>query len=280
MNTSDTKPPKPATLVDIGANLTNSRFARDTVEVLQRARDAGVEACLVTGTSLVGSIEAVALCHQLNEAFPGMLYATAGVHPHDASQCTAATIAGLASLIGDNRDVVVAVGETGLDFNRNFSTPQQQTSAFERQLELAMETGLPLFLHERDATSEQLRILSSAGSALPPGVAHCFTGERSAMEAYLELGLHIGITGWICDERRGQALQELVNEIPEHRLLVETDAPYLTPRTLRPRPKGGRNEPGFLPEVVATIAHCRSSDPGHIARVTTENARRLFKLRA
>jgi TatD DNase family protein len=173
---------------------------------------------------------------------------------------------------------VVAIGETGLDFNRNFSPPDRQIVSFEQHLELACRLKMPLFLHERDAHSTQLEILKPWESRVT-GVIHCFTGSLTALTNYLDMGFYVGITGWVCDERRGADLQSIIRHIPLDRLLVETDAPYLLPRTLRPRPKDGRNEPAFLPEVVQGIAAHTAYSYEEIARATTENAATLFGLR-
>jgi len=265
-------------LVDIGVNLTNKRFAADCRETLIRAQTAGVNRCIVTGTSLESSQAAIALCRHYNAEFPGMLSATVGVHPHEASTLDAAMFLELSRLVTENPGIVVAVGETGLDFNRNFSPPAAQISAFEKQLQLACDTAMPLFLHERDAHNAQMDILKTFAGALPNAVIHCFTGDRASLLNYLESGFYIGITGWICDERRGQELRDIVHEIPLDRLLVETDAPYLLPRSLKHKPAGNRNEPAFLPEVVATIAACREQSAGEIASASTANAHRLFHL--
>lgn len=265
-------------LTDIGVNLTNKRFADDCPEVLKRARAAGVSRCIITGTSLGASETAIRLCGRYRDEFPNMLFATAGVHPHEASTLNGETLGKIRRLAKENPGTVVAIGETGLDFFRNFSPPEVQIAAFEAQIELAADLNLPLFLHERDAHEDQFAILKGFGRDLPKGVIHCFTGDRKALEDYLELGLHIGITGWICDERRGRELQNLAADIPLDRVLVETDAPYLTPRSLNPRPANNRNEPAFLSEVVTTLAACRNESPGELARQTTGNAIRLFEL--
>lgn len=269
---------KTDSLVDIGVNLTNSRFTSDCRQVLERAMAAGVGKCIVTGTSLNSSIAAIELCQHYRSAFPGMLYATAGIHPHEASTLTEESLGQLGELARTNPGIVVAIGETGLDFNRNFSTPEAQIRAFEKQLQLACEIQLPLFLHERDAHATQIDILRSFGKDLPPAVIHCFTGNGECLRHYLELGFYIGITGWICDERRGVELQQLVREVPLNRLLVETDSPYLLPRSLRPKPGNNRNEPAFLTEIVATIARCREQPAAELAAATTANAGRLFRL--
>jgi len=266
-------------LVDIGVNLTNNRFAVDRIQVLARARDACVASCLITGTSLEDSEQAAALCRELSDAFPGMLYCTAGVHPHEATTFTDTTYDALRTLIDQNPNTVVAVGETGLDFNRNFSPRREQISAFERQIQLAIDCQLPLFLHERDAHAVQYEILKSVGSALPPGVIHCFTGNLEALFHYLDMGFYIGITGWICDERRGSELQSLVTQIPQERLLIETDAPYLLPRTLRHRPANSRNEPAYLTEIANVLARCRNEPVAEVIGASSENAKRLFRLK-
>jgi TatD DNase family protein len=170
------------------------------------------------------------------------------------------------------------VGETGLDFNRNFSPADAQQRVFEQHLELAAATGKPLFLHQRDAHETFLPLLSKYRPKVSGGVVHCFTDTETALRDYLELDMYIGITGWVCDERRGKDLQEIVSLIPDDRLLIETDAPYLLPRSLRPKPKSRRNVPAYLPEVLRTLAHCRDQQVEELALRTTENARRLFAL--
>ena len=260
------------TLADIGANLTHSSFGEDLDAVLSRAREAGVDTIVVTGTSVEESRRAVALA----EAHPQMLHATAGAHPHHARECNEETIPALRALASHPR--VVALGECGLDFNRNYSPHPDQERWFEAQLELAIEIGKPLFLHSRDAHPRFAEILHARRDRLPRAVAHCFTGARDELRAYLDLGLHIGITGWICDERRGAHLLELVREIPGDRLLVETDSPYLTPRDLRPQPRARRNEPAFLPHIVRTVARALNRPAEEVGDQTARNAREFFAL--
>lgn len=258
-------------LIDIGVNLTDKRFRPDRGAVLERARAAGVEALIVTGTRLAVSEAALSLAAER----PG-LYATAGVHPHDAKTWTDATADALRGLLERG---AVAVGECGLDYNRDFSPRPQQRHAFAAQLALAVEAKRPVFLHARDAHADFAAIYAEHA---PPagGVLHCFTGGPAEAEACLELGLHLGVTGWICDERRGGALREAITRIPLDRLLLETDAPYLAPRDLRPKPKGGRNEPAFLPHIAAAVARLRGEPVEALAAATTANARRLFGLAA
>jgi TatD DNase family protein len=257
-------------LIDIGANLTHPAFREDLPAVLGRARQAGVGAIVVTGTSVLESRRAL----ELSEAHPEAAYATAGVHPHHARECDAGTIPALRELARHPR--VVAIGECGLDFNRNYSPHPDQEKCFLAQLELAIEMKKPLFLHSRDAYPRFPEILRQY--KLPNAVAHCFTGEKAELHSYLDLGLHIGITGWICDERRGAHLRELVREVPAGRLLLETDSPYLTPRDMRPQPKARRNEPSFLPHVLRAVARALGRPAEELAAETTDNARRFFGL--
>ena len=249
-------------LVDIGANLTHPAFAADLGEVLVRARQAGVETIIATGTTVEESRQASTL---------GLPF-TAGVHPHHARDCGPETIAELKAISENPR--CVAVGECGLDFNRNYSPHPDQEKWFVAQIELAKKIGKPLFLHSRDAHPRFAEILGHHG--VRHAVAHCFTGGRDELKAYLDLGLHIGITGWICDERRGKHLLELVREIPEDRLLLETDAPYLTPRDLRPQPRARRNEPAFLPHILGAVARACGRPAEEVAARTAANAADLF----
>ncbi len=259
-------------LIDIGVNLTNDRFRHDLDNVLARAAAVGVTRMVATGTSITGSAAALALA----AAHPNTLNATAGVHPHDARHWDAASIDRLTELLDDPR--AVAVGETGLDFNRDFSPRPDQERAFEAQLELAAALNLPVFLHERDAHHRLMAILGRYRPRLPGAVVHCFTGTGQELDAYLDLDLHIGITGWICDERRGQHLLDLLPQIPPQRLMLETDAPFLLPRTLRPKPKGGRNEPAFLPHILTAMADRLGIATEQLAQATTATARRFFGL--
>ncbi|MCC5888100.1 MAG: TatD family hydrolase [Gammaproteobacteria bacterium] len=261
-----------ADLVDIGVNLTASQFDQDLPSVLERARAAGVVRQLVTGTDLPHSHSALALA----AAHPGELFATAGVHPHAAAAVPAHWRQELGDLLADPE--VRAAGETGLDFNRDYSPRPDQEAVFIAQLELAAEHRKPVFLHERDTEGRFFDLLAPLADDLTGGVLHCFTGSERDLDRALTAGLHIGITGWICDERRGGTLAALAPRIPAERLMIETDAPWLLPRTIRPRQKSRRNEPGLLPWVLAALAACRDEDPMELARTTTANACRLFGL--
>lgn len=259
-------------LIDIGANLTHDSFDDDRNEVVDRAVDAGVTMMILTGSSEQGSRDAA----ELADSRPDTFRATAGVHPHHASDYSEPVHSVLRDLT--SRDSVVAVGECGLDYFRNFSPVEAQRSAFESQLLLASEAELPVFLHQRDAHDDFVGILEPALSGIPRAVAHCFTGNADALHRYLDLGLYIGVTGWVCDERRGRDLQNLVREIPLDRLMIETDAPYLLPRSLSPRPRTRRNEPMYLTEVLRVVAAAMGHSEQTVAAATTANARTFFGL--
>ena len=262
-------------LIDIGINLTHDSFDADRDAVIERARGAGVTTLTVTGATLASSLQAADLAATHGSA--GVrLYATAGVHPHHAAELHAEDQATLQALL--LRPEVVAVGECGLDYHRDFSPRDAQRRAFAWQLQWGRECAKPLFLHQRDAHADFVSLLREHCGAGVRGVAHCFTAGEEELEAYLELGLHIGITGWICDERRGQHLRELVRRIPRGRLLLETDGPYLLPRDLKPSPASRRNEPLWLPHIAATVAACRGETPEDCAAHTTAAARALFSV--
>lgn len=258
-------------LVDIGANLTHDSFQCDLDDVLGRARDAGVAQLVVTGASAEGSEQA----WQLAERYP-QLFATCGIHPHHARETSCEAMARFREIA--LKEKVMAIGETGLDFFRDFSPRPAQVTSFEQHIELAVDTGLPMFLHERDAHPAFVEILAAHRDRLSRLVVHCFTGQKDALHACLDLDCHIGVTGWICDERRGEHLLTLVRDIPRDRLMLETDAPYLMPRTLRPKPSTRRNEPMHLTAVCETVAACLGLPYAEVARLTTENARRFFGL--
>jgi TatD DNase family protein len=259
-------------LIDIGVNLTHESFHHDLADVLHRASRAGVHRMVVTGTSVAATREALAL----HAGYPDRLYATAGLHPHHAGDFDAGVRDWLRELA--LQPGIVAVGECGLDYFRNFAPREAQLAAFAAQLELAVELQLPVFLHQRDAHADFMAVLGDYLPRLRGGVAHCFTGQASELDDCLAAGLHIGITGWICDERRGRHLLPLMARIPGERLMIETDAPYLLPRSLKPRPDTRRNEPAFLAEVAATIAAAREESLASLAASSTAAAVRLFGL--
>lgn len=263
--------------IDIGVNLTNKQFSSDTNEVLAKAHRNGVDTIIITGTHLAASKRAIEIIAE-QKASDIMLYSTAGIHPHDASSWTKETHQALKSLIIENPQQIVAVGETGLDFNRNYSTPQQQEIAFEAQLELASELDLPLFLHQRDAHERFFSMIKTHRDDLSNIVVHCFTDTKKALFDYLDIDCHIGITGWVCDERRGKPLLDIVPNIPLTRLMVETDAPYLLPRNLSEPPKNRRNEPQWLPHIGATLAKQYDMDLDALAAAVLKTTNEFFRL--
>ena len=262
----------PCELIDIGLNLTHESFAHDLPDVLRRAHLAGVSRMIITGTTIAATREAIALAR----TDPHRLYATAGLHPHHASDFSAGLRDELRELAAD--PAVVAIGECGLDYYRNYSPREAQIAAFRGLLELAVETGKPVFLHQRDAHADFMAILREFRGSITDAVAHCFTGTRRELDDCLALDLAIGITGWICDERRGLHLLQMMGAIPAERLMVETDAPYLLPRTLKPKPSNRRNEPAFLPEVARAVAQARGESLEQLAAASTAAAARFFRL--
>lgn len=257
--------------IDIGANLTHKSFRADLEAVQERAIEAGVCRIIVTGTSLRASESALRLAERSSR-----LFATAGVHPHEASRWFGDSADRQRELA--QRGSVVAIGECGLDYNRDFSSRVDQRRAFGEQLALAAELQLPLFLHERDAHQDFIAMLHEVRDKVPRAVVHCFTGSRQNLRAYLDLDLHIGLTGWICDERRGMHLREAVADIPADRLMIETDSPFILPRTIRPRPRSRRNEPAYLPHVAAMIAKCVGKQLTQVAAETSRTAVEFFAL--
>jgi TatD DNase family protein len=258
-------------IIDIGVNLMHRSFHQDREQVVERAAAKGVSPLIITGTSLRNSVEAA----RYAGIYPGKLYATVGVHPHDAKNCNEDTIAKLKELAVLPQ--VAAIGECGLDYNRDFSPRDVQRKWFREQVNLAVELDMPLFLHEREAALDFKAILKE--QAIPKAVVHCFTGTQAELIAYLEMGLYIGITGWICDDRRGKHLKELVKLIPLDRLMIETDAPFLTPRDLKEKPVDGRNEPVYLPHILDAVARCIGQSVEEVAKATTATAEAFFNLK-
>ncbi len=252
---------------DSGVNLYSTQFDTDRAAVLLRAAQAGVTRLVLIGSNIAESQRNLLLCAQQ----PGCK-TTAGVHPHQAAGTEPDWLAQLQQLL--HAPQVAAVGECGLDFNRDFSPRAVQQQVFAEQLQLAKHTAKPVYLHERDAFDTQLAMLRE--QQIHHGVAHCFTGDTAQLQAYLDLGLYIGITGWICDERRGQALQQAVTYIPPDRLLLETDAPYLLPRTISPKPASRRNEPALLPAIAAKVARLRGCSLAELATHCWHNSQLLF----
>lgn len=253
---------------DAGVNLLDPRLNDEST--LHAAIEAGVDKlCIIT--SQPSEWEAAKRWY---ERFPEHVCYTVGVHPHCAKLVEDAHWAQLRQAA--ESDGVVAIGECGLDFNRNFSPQPIQIQVFEKQLALAGELGLPVYLHERDAFEQQVACLAAVSDKLAGGIAHCFTGTPEQMHTYLEMGLYIGVTGWVCDPKRGDALREAVTTLPLERLVLETDAPYLFPKTLRPRKKD--NLPAYLPHIGQELANLLQISATTLSQVSYANTGKLFKL--
>jgi TatD DNase family protein len=256
-------------LIDIGVNFHSTQLKGLAPELISRAAAVGVTRILATGTSLGSSQSAFALAH----AHP-RVWATAGVHPHTASEFTVATGERLTKMWADER--VVAVGECGLDYNRMFSPKDAQRDAFEAHVRAGVKYDKPLFLHCRDAFDDFHAMLRDASRAGAHGVVHCFTGSAAEAEAYLELGFDLGITGWITDLVRGAELRDALRVIPLDRLHLETDAPYLRPKNAgKTRPY---NEPALLPFVARMVAELKGVDVAEVGAAASANSARLFRL--
>jgi TatD DNase family protein len=259
-------------LFDIAVNASNKQLINDFDAILARSLQAGVDKWLMVGCDVDESHEVLKLCQTSNKA--KHLFCTAGVHPHNAKSVSNDYIDQL-TLLHQNSQVV-AVGECGLDFNRDFSPREQQQKVFEQQLMLACQLGKPVYMHERDAAQRFIDIVSPYADKFTNGVVHCFTGDQQTLKAYLDLGLYIGITGWVCDERRGKDLQQLLKYIPLERLMLETDSPFLLPRSLKSKPKSRRNEPAYLPHIAQTVATLLAIDVQHLMTTTYQNSCRFF----
>ena len=259
-------------LVDIGLNLMHSSFKKDRVEIIEEAKKVGVNQFIITGTNVHSSQMAA----EYASKYPGTLFSTSGVHPHDAKTCNGHTMFELEKI--SKNDCVVAIGECGLDYNRNYSPQDVQRKWFEEQVKLADELDMPLFLHEREAHEDLVKILSKYPDMCEKACVHCFTGTKEEAEKYLELGCSIGVTGWICDERRGQSLQEAVTVIPPEKMMIETDAPFLIPRNFPKKPKSNKNKPEYVPHILNTIAEYKGMDSGELGKKVSETTRKFFNI--
>ena len=258
--------------MDIAVNLIGSSLEKDIQRVVEDAAAQSVSSMVVIGSHIQESEQAIDLCEQ----FPRQLYCTAGVHPHHASEWQTDSAELLRKLTLSPS--VIAVGECGLDYNRDFSPRDMQRKAFAEQLALAVELKMPVLMHERDAHDDFLAILKEYRSELPAALLHCFTGNKQSLDAYIELDIYLGVTGWVCDERRGQELALLVPYIPNDRILIETDSPYLLPRSMRPKPKSSKNEPKYLPYIAQYVADLRQQEVNEFAAISYRNSRRFFGL--
>ncbi|MCG6939098.1 MAG: TatD family hydrolase [Gammaproteobacteria bacterium] len=257
--------------IDIGVNLTASSFRNDVPQTIDRAQQAGVDSLIITGTNIQHSEKAIVLTQQ----FESICFSTVGLHPHHASDYCSELGSELRDMLSHKS--AVAVGECGLDFNRNYSPRKDQIKAFEAQLEIAIEIQKPVFLHQRDAHEDVVAILKGCRRELKQVVAHCFTGTIEELNDYLALDIYVGLTGWICDERRGKSLQQAVKHVPLDRVMLETDAPYLLPRDLQQKPvEKNRNEPCFLPHIARSVAKYMTLQEKQLAKAAYENSCDFF----
>lgn len=263
---------------DSGVNLLDERF--NIEEVLVNAKRANVEDILIISSDVEESLKAQKCASHYNTLSSGAdfknvelpeLHYTAGIHPHYADQCTEQDLNALIKMCADN--AFFAIGECGLDFNRNFSSPDKQLFVFEQQLKIAVKHGLGVYLHERDAFDQQTAILRKYIHALPFAIAHCFTGTREQLDSYLSLGCYIGITGWLCDDKKAEALQSAVKGLPLERLLLETDAPYLFPKNVRPRKRN--NEPKHICAIADKLSELTAFSVSEIELAAFNNAKKL-----
>ena len=253
-------------MIDICCNLTHATLNSQLPDVLERARHAGVQVMVVPGSDVEDSAVALKLAQQ----HTNVLWANVGVHPHHAERWNDSSYTTLKRLAADVK--VIAIGETGLDYYRNLSAPATQCFVFEKQIELAIDTGLPLFMHQRNAHKDFVEILRPYRKHLSNAVVHCFTGDQSMLDDYTAMDLYIGVTGWICDERRAEDLRTAVVNIPNSRLLLETDAPYLIPRTLGKHFYSKPNEPSFLPHIAQHVAQRRNIGVNDLITQTVNNS--------
>lgn len=259
-------------MIDIGVNFINKRMAGKQSSIINKAKEVGVTNIICTGTTLQNSIKSA----ELVEKNKGYLYTTAGVHPHYASEWSdkhRETIMDLAKKV-----YVVAIGECGLDFDRMHSPKEVQIDVFRKQLDIARELKMPVFLHERAAVEDFLLVFEDYKDLIERSIVHCFTGNKETLQKYLDLGFMIGITGWVTDKRRGDELREALSICPIERICIETDAPFLTPHNLPHRPS--HNEPKYLPYVAQKIAEVKGLTVEEVVEQTKLNTIRLFNLKS
>ena len=257
-------------MIDIGANLTHDSFNKDRTRVIDDAIKAGVTTMVVTGSNEDCSRKA----YDLTQEYSDCLISTVGIHPHHASEYTGETEELILELI--QHDEVVAIGETGLDYFRDISPREAQLFSFEQHIKLAIQTKAPLFLHQRDAHEDFFAIIKEYRNQLSDLVVHCFTDNKKALFDYIDLDCHIGITGWICDERRGLHLRELVTNIPDNRLMIETDSPYLIPRDLKLKTR--RNEPKNLAHIAQVVSQLKGVELNKFIETTRLVTQKFFNV--
>jgi TatD DNase family protein len=255
-------------LFDSHCHIDDPCFDADMDTMFERAHKAGVRAMAIAGVDTDTAQKAVKIAAGRDNVITAV-----GIHPHDAAHCGPDVLAELIRLAKKN-DCVKAWGETGLDFNRMFSPQKDQEACFTAQLAIAADLDLPLIFHERDSNGRFYDMVKSDGPDTRKGVVHCFSGTRRELFQYLDLGYHIGITGIVTIQQRGKLLRELVSLIPEDKILIETDAPYLTPAPQKNKYR--RNEPAFVGSVLEKLAQVRNQAPEALARTIFNNTNRFF----
>ena len=258
-------------VADIACNFTSERFDKDLDEVINRA-----VANKITKFGLICSrMSDLNKLLKIYEQYSKNMFYTIGVHPHHANEINDDYLKKLKDEITTNNPH--AIGETGLDFFRNLSTYDEQIYAFEEQIKIAIDTNKPLFLHQRDSHDDFIKILKKYSSDISKAVVHCFTGTQEQLDDYLELDFYIGVTGWICDEKRNVELRKTIKNIPLEKLMIETDCPYLIPKNLVEKPKNNRNEPSNLNHIINEIAELMEIDIDILRKQTFVNTINYFK---
>ena len=258
-------------IADIACNFTSERFDKDLDEVINKAIDNKI-----TKFGLICSrMSDVNKLLKIYEQYSKSMFYTIGVHPHHANEINDDYLKKLKDEITNNNPH--AIGETGLDFFRNLSTYEEQIYAFEEQIKIAIDTDKPLFLHQRDSHDDFIKILKKYSSDISKAVVHCFTGTQEQLDDYLELDCYIGVTGWICDEKRNVKLRKTIKNIPLEKLMIETDCPYLIPKNLVEKPKNNRNEPSNLNHIINEIAELMEIDIDILRKQTFVNTINYFK---
>ena len=258
-------------VADIACNFTSERFDKDLDEVINRAITNKI-----TKFGLICSrFSDIDKLLEIYNQYSKNMFFTIGVHPHHANEINDKYLKNLKEAITKNNPD--AIGETGLDFFRNLSTYDEQIYAFEEQIKIAVDTNKPLFLHQRDSHDDFIKILRQYSSDISKAVVHCFTGTQEQLEDYLELDFYIGVTGWICDEKRNVELRKTIKNIPLEKLMIETDCPYLIPKNLPEKPQNNRNEPSNLNHIINEIAILMGIDIDILRKQTFKNTINYFK---
>jgi TatD DNase family protein len=259
-------------LADSCFNINHESFKNDLGDILDAANNVGVEYFFCPASKEKEIVDLI----NLSESYQKNIFCSVGIHPHYASDLKPSTIQNLQKYLGNKH--VRAIGEIGLDYYRNFQSPEIQKKCFNAFLELASTHQYPLFLHHREAFDDFYPMIKNCIGEVPESIVHCFTGTKSELKKFLDLGLYIGITGWICDPKRGADLREIIKYIPLDRLLIETDAPYLVPKNMVNKPRNNRNEPLFLEHIATNISELLNIDKALLAEETTKNFKKLFRI--